>query len=112
MQPQIPIQSSTQQFKKSPTVNNLLNKLKLKQSDIPAPPTLSDNQMSDIEKRIYDKIEAKVEAKFAILNEKYSKLQIQYEELSMKYGELSIPSLPHQLSSPLQHQIQQTDKID
>lgn len=95
----------TQQFKKSPTVNNLLNKLKLKQSDIPAPPTLSDNQPTDIEKRIYDKIEAKVEAKFAILNEKYNKLQIQYEELSMKYGELSIPSLP-------QHQTQQTDKID
>ena len=102
----------TQQLKKSPTVNNLLNKLKLKQSDIPAPPTLSDNQISEVEKRIYDKIEAKVEAKFAILNEKYSKLQIQYEELSMKYGELSIPSLPQQLSSPLQHQTQQTDKID
>lgn len=91
----------TKPLKRSPTVHNLLNKLKLKQSDIPAPPTLSDNQISDIEKRIYDKIEAKVEAKFAILNEKYNKLQIQYEELSMKYGELSIPSLP-----------QQTDKID
>jgi hypothetical protein len=105
MQPQIPIQSSRQQLKKSPTINNLLNKLKLKQSDIPAPPTLSDNQPTDIEKRIYDKIEAKVEAKFAILNEKYNKLQIQYEELSMKYGELSIPSLP-------QHQTRETDKID
>lgn len=107
MQPQIPIQSSRQQLKKSPTINNLLNKLKLKQSDIPAPPTLSDNQTSDIEKRIYDKIEAKVEAKFAILNEKYNKLQIQYEELSMKYGELSIPS-----QVPLQLHPQQTDKID
>ena len=105
MQPQIPIQSSRQQLKKSPTINNLLNKLKLKQSDIPAPPTLSDNQTSDIEKRIYDKIEAKVEAKFAILNEKYNKLQIQYEELSMKYSELIIPSLP-------QHQTRETDKID
>jgi hypothetical protein len=100
------IQPITQQpLKQSPTVHNLLNKLKLKQSDIPAPPTLSDNQPTDIEKRIYDKIEAKVEAKFAILNEKYSKLQIQFEELSMKYGELIIPSLP-------QHQTQQTDKID
>lgn len=97
----------TQPLKRSPTVHNLLNKLKLKQSDIPAPPTLSDNQISDIEKRIYDKIEAKVEAKFAILNEKYNKLQIQYEELSMKYGELSIPS-----QEPLQLHPQQTDKID
>jgi hypothetical protein len=101
-----PIPNNIQQpLKQSPTVHNLLNKLKLKQSDIPAPPTLSDNQPTDIEKRIYDKIEAKVEAKFAILNEKYSKLQIQYEELSMKYGELIIPSLP-------QHQTRETDKID
>lgn len=82
------------------TVNNLLNKLKLKQSASPqdlSSQQLSSQQLSlhqntdtpsEIEKRIYDKIEAKVEAKLTILNEKYNQLQAKYEELSMKYGEL------------------------
>ena len=100
------------------SVHNLLNKLKLKQSDTPshtkasgsASTTLpfTNNELMDMEKRVYDKIEAKVEAKFAILNEKYNKLQIQYEELSMKYGELTIPSLS-QLHLSIQSQ---SDKID
>jgi hypothetical protein len=83
-------------------VNNLLNKLKLKRSDIPAP---SSNTSAEMEKMIYDKIEAKVEAKFAILNEKYNKLQTQYEELSMKYEELVIE--PQQ-----EINTKETDKID
>ena len=58
-----------------------------------------------MEKIIYDNIEAKVEAKFAILNEKYNKLQTQYDELSMKYGELVIQ--PQQ-----EINTQGTDKID
>jgi hypothetical protein len=76
------------------TVNNLLNKLKLKQptSSQPLPsqplPSYQNNDaLSEIEKRVYDKIEAK----FTILNEKYNQLQSKYEELSMKYGELIIP---------------------
>ena len=85
-------------------VNNLLNKLKLKKSDIPAPSS-NTTTSEEMEQIIYDKIEAKVEAKFAILNEKYNKLQTQYDELSMKYGELVIK--PQQ-----QINTQETDKID
>lgn len=88
----------------TPSVHNLLNKLKLKQSDTPSHTQAStsttlpftNNELMDMEKRVYDKIEAKVETKFAILNEKYNKLQIQYEELSIKYGELTIPPLSQQ----------------
>ena len=63
---------------------------------------INNQQLIDIEKRIYDKIETQVEAKFSILNEKYDKLQIQYEELAMKYGEL--------IMSPPKHK--QTEKMD
>lgn len=80
-------------------VNNLLNKLKLKRSDIPAPTNTNETTTTEMEKMIYDKIEAKVEAKFAILNEKYNKLQIQYEELSMKYGELITQPISKQNSN-------------
>ena len=74
------------------TVDKLLSKLKSKPQDT-SNQSLSNmkHSMPELEKRIYDKIEANVEAKFAILNEKYQQLQVKYEELSMKYGELIIP---------------------
>ena len=75
-------------------VHNLLSKLKSKSQDTSTHPPPFDTEQSvlglELEKRIYDKIEANVEAKFAILNEKYQQLQVKYEELSMKYGELII----------------------
>ena len=88
---------------KTPTVQKLLNKLKLKSLSQKQQSTQqqSTQQQStqthpkyneiDMENRIYSKIEANVEAKFEILNEKYDKLRIKYEELSMKYSEIIVP---------------------
>ena len=94
---------------KTPTVQKLLNKLKLKSlsqtqqqstqqqstqqqfTQQQSTQTQSKYNEIDMENRIYSKIEANVEAKFEILNEKYDKLRIKYEELSMKYSEIIVP---------------------
>ena len=80
---------------KNPMVHNLLDKLKLKKkSHI----STSTSMREELEKQMISKLEARVEAKFTILNEKYDKLRIKYEELEMKYSEIS----PQKITVPSQ----------
>ena len=80
---------------KNPMVHNLLDKLKLKEkSHI----STSTSMREELEKQMISKLEARVEAKFTILNEKYDKLRIKYEELEMKYSEIS----PQKITVPSQ----------
>ena len=76
-----------QKEKQSLTVNNLLNKLKVKQSSNPDDSKLLSNNMQEL----LNKLEAKMETKIKLLNEKYDTLRIKYEELEMKYSEITRP---------------------
>ncbi len=80
---------------KSPMVHDLLDKLKLKKK---SHVSTSTSMREELEKQMIAKLEARVEAKFTILNEKYDKLRIKYEELEMKYSEIS----PQKIITPSQ----------
>jgi len=80
-----------QKEKQSLTVNNLLNKLKVKQSSNPDDSKLPSNNMQELLNKLEAKIEAKMETKIKLLNEKYDTLRIKYEELEMKYSEITTP---------------------
>ena len=75
---------TTNESKKIPMVHDLLDKLKLKQKS-----HVSIPMREELEKQMISKLEARVEAKFTILNEKYDKLRIKCEELEMKYSEIA-----------------------
>lgn len=80
-----------QKEKQSLTVNNLLNKLKVKQLSNPDNSNLPSNNMQELLNKLEAKIEAKMETKIKLLNEKYDTLRIKYEELEMKYSEITTP---------------------
>ena len=80
-----------QKEKQSLIVNNLLNKLKVKQSSNPDDSKLPSNNIQELLNKLEAKIEAKMETKIKLLNEKYDILRIKYEELEMKYSEITTP---------------------
>jgi len=80
-----------QKEKQSLTVNNLLNKLKVKQSSNPDDSKLPSNNIQELLNKLEAKIEAKMETKIKLLNEKYDTLRVKYEELEMKYSEITRP---------------------